>query len=89
MPYLREPHRRSDLAAGGQPQDGAELNFVISTLVDRFIQQHGLSYHTLEEIDWRARGLAQHEFRRRIVGPYEDMKCSQNGDVYSALVAGL
>jgi hypothetical protein len=88
MPYLREPHRRANLAAGGQPQDGAELNFVISTLVDRFIEQHGLTYHTLEEIDG-ALGLAQFEFRRRIVAPYEDRKLTQNGDVFSALVAGL
>lgn len=102
MPYLRDLARRLSLTPRvrrpycaknvdpdmAPPAEGAELNFLISDLVDEFIERHGLSYHTLEEIDG-ALGLAQHEFRRRVVGPYEDLKIEENGEVFSFTVGEL
>lgn len=88
MPYLPDVDRRDALDSGEAPQDGAELNYVISRHVDRFIESHGLSYHTLEEIDG-CLGLAQHEFRRRVVKPYEDMKWMDNGEVFTFAYAEL
>lgn len=82
MPYLSDPARREALEPELDIQSGAELNFVIARLVDRFVHDHELSYHTLEEIDG-ALGLAQHEFRRRVVARYEDEKCAANGEVYT------
>ena len=88
MPYLASDDRRATLDAGAVPQDGAELNYVIARLVDRFIGAHGLSYHTLEEIDG-ALGLSQHEFRRRIVADYEDLKAEHNGEVFTFAIGAL
>jgi hypothetical protein len=82
MPYLPSPERRAALEPDLPVADGAELNYVIARLVDRFVHDHGISYHTLEEIDG-ALGLSQHEFRRCVVAPYETLKRSQNGGVYT------
>ena len=84
MPYLREQQAREDLDAGNvrPPADGAELNYAICRLVDQFLVAHGVTYAHLAEVD-AALSLSQHEFRRRIVAPYEDDKCQENGDVFS------
>jgi hypothetical protein len=92
MPYLREHHRRLELIAGDAlPQDGAELNFLICDMIDSFIARKGESYANLAEAD-AALGLAQHEFRRRIVARYEDEKLAENGEVFLGIAirrAGL
>ena len=84
MPYLREQQAREDMDAGNvrPPADGAELNYAICRLVDQFLVAHGVTYAHLAEVD-AALSLSQHEFRRRIVAPYEDDKCQENGDVFS------
>lgn len=84
MPYLRSKKRRKELTPHAQWEscaDGAELNFLICTQIDLFIKTHGLSYHTLEEIDG-ALDLARLEFVRRIVAPYEEIKRVENGEVF-------
>ena len=82
MPYLKDWSRRAELAKD-QPklENGAEFNFVISYLADEFIERHGLSYHTLEEIIG-ALEAAKQEFLHRVVDPYEAMAANRNGDVY-------
>lgn len=81
MPYLADKTRRLWLQSGGLPDDGAELNYLVSYLADKFVQTHGLSYHTLEEIVG-ALESAKAEFQRRIVGPYEEIKLRDSGEVY-------
>lgn len=88
MPYLKDLARRAALSARHRrnmgvpaPADGAELNFIITDLIDEFIARHGLNYHVLEEIGG-ALTLVTFEFQRRVVEPYENLKIEENGDVY-------
>jgi hypothetical protein len=95
MPYIKD-----DLAPGnkglrawlvpkadGDPLNAGELNFQIACLVDRFVELHGLSYEVINQITGTLNDVKT-EFERRIVGPYEDKKCAQNGDVFR-VSAGL
>lgn len=83
MPYITK-HRRAALWPLDIPKasTAGELNFQITSLVDRYIKQSGVSYATLNE----AIGVlecAKLELYRRLAVPYEDKKCSENGDVYT------
>lgn len=82
MPYISQ-YRREDL--GGQiiskPQSAGELNFVISEMVNDYIQTYGLSYSTINEVIGMLE-CAKLELYRRVASPYEDKKIQQNGDVY-------
>jgi len=80
MPYI-DKKRRSTLLEKTVPINAGELNFLITILVDDYINYHGKSYHTLNE----AMGVlecAKQELYRRIAAPYEDEKMKINGDVY-------
>jgi hypothetical protein len=46
-----------------------------------------LSYRILNNAVGAAES-AKTEFQRRIVGPYEDSKIAENGDVYGPLIQG-
>lgn len=81
MPYLSSGVRRAALEPQMRPQDGAELNYVICRLIDRYIADAGLRYPTLQAIDG-ALDLAKAEFQRRVVEPYEQMKLFDNGEVF-------
>lgn len=55
-------------------------------MILEYIKKRGLNFATLAEIDGIL-GLTQNEIRRRLIAPYEDTKCMQNGDVgFSALL---
>lgn len=88
MPYLKETDRNSvdvNIAMLGIdfiPQNGAELNFVVSTLVNNYLQKNGLNYANVQEMIG-ALDCAKMEIYRRIAGPYEDQKIEENGDVFS------
>jgi len=61
---------------------------MLNELVLEYIREKGLRYGTLAEVDG-VLGLAQNEIRRRLVAPYEDRKCEENGDVgFEELLAG-
>ena len=81
MPYLADKQRRDQLESCGAPDDGAELNYIISRMVDFYVERHGLNYHVLEEIVG-ALESAKAEFQRRVVGPYEKLKLQENGEVF-------
>jgi hypothetical protein len=53
-----------------------------------YVQRRGISYATLSEVRV-ALSDAGTEFYRRIVGPYEDRKAEENGDVYEPLLGKL
>lgn len=80
MPYI-EPKRRDELFEKPLPETAGELNFLVTVLVDDFINYKGKNYQTLNE----AIGVlecAKQELYRRVAAPYEDEKIKQNGDVY-------
>ena len=81
MPYISQ-ERRSALLKNGHDMDGAgELNYILSRILNRYIEHRGMSYQTLNDIIGALEG-AKLEFYRRVVAPYENDKIEQNGDVY-------
>lgn len=63
-------------------ETSGELNWAITQLLEDYRAEHGDSYGTFNDILGAALG-ARDEFYRRVVVPYEDQKCKDNGDVYA------
>ncbi len=83
MPYL-EAGIRASLLDGRKAQKGGELNYLISCLLNDFVQMKGLSYATINEAIGAVE-CAKQEFYSRIATPYESLKAKQNGEVYTCL----
>jgi len=84
MPYIKQEKRPAidehiNFLEHLIPTDG-DLNYVITKLCLAYVEQHGKSYHTLNDITG-ALECAKLEFNRRLIGPYEDSKIKENGDV--------
>lgn len=83
MPYL-EAGIRASLNDGRKATKGGELNYQISELLNSFVMMKGLSYATCNEAVG-ALECAKLEFYRAVIGPYEELKAKQNGEVYTCL----
>jgi hypothetical protein len=81
MPYITSEHRLALKRPDEHLLNPGELNYLITMLIKRYIHGHGLSYCTINDIVG-ALECAKLEFYRRIVGPYENGKQVENGDVY-------
>lgn len=82
MPYIKKAKR--DFVAEPrltQARTSGELNYHLTVVVIRYLQDHGLSYQTCADIV-SALDNCKDEFRRRIQHPYEDEKIKINGDCY-------
>ena len=88
MPYIKQINRPSinehAIAIVNNIDDVGELNFAITTLVSEYVRRRPLSYAVLNEV-MGVFASAQAEFYRRVVAPYEDKKCKDNGDVYDCI----
>lgn len=81
MPYI-EPVDRDALESGEvAPRTAGELNFVLTRLVDDYVERNGLRYATLNEVVGVLE-CAKLELYRRLAAPYEDRKRQENGEVY-------
>lgn len=81
MPYLT-PEARHELIYGNKdPEFPGELNFALTLEAIAYVDRNGKSYRVLNDV-LGAFEAAKLEFYRRVVAPYEDDKCEQNGDVY-------
>lgn len=80
MPYIAQAARQQ-LASGCRPATVGELNYAITKLVHRFLRDDCESY-TAYNAAIGVLECAKLELYRRIVAPYEDSKCNENGDVY-------
>ena len=85
MPYVTKERRdaltRTLLPLPDTAKTAGELNYMITTLLIKYWEEHGHIYKTINDISG-ACTEALAEFRRRIVGKYEDQKIKENGDVY-------
>lgn len=83
MPYISEA-RRQELHPFAVPDLDlpGELNYVLSVIVNNYIEDHGLSYGTINEVIGVLE-CAKLELYRRIAAPYEDKKREENGEVYT------
>lgn len=81
MPYI-PTHERAGVAATGQLLTVGQLNYALTEMVKSYLEQHGLSYQTINDILGALDGASK-EFYRRVAAPYEDKKIKENGDVYA------
>ncbi len=81
MPYIKK-ERRDAIMSGDALQDAGELNFALTTMVDKYLQNRGdLRYAHINEAVG-ALECAKLELYRRVAAPYEDAKMKEWGDVY-------
>lgn len=78
MPYIKFKDR---LRASHTPETAGELNFQITSMIQAFVHDNGLTYQTLNDVVGALESVKV-EFQRRVVAPYEDIKIATNGDVY-------
>ena len=88
MPYIRKSDREflqqiTDAInfAEQVPDNPGELNYLITTLCLNYLHNNDISYRTYNDIIG-ALECAKLELYRRRVASYENLKISENGDVY-------
>lgn len=81
MPYISADAVRA-LTETVEFQTPGDLNYAMSCTAALYLQEHGLSYKTLNDISG-AFTEALAEFRRRIVVPYEELKRETGVDPYA------
>ncbi len=80
MPYIKTA-KREELNGGYDMETPGELNYMLTMGLQSYINTHGLSYQTINDIIGALEG-AKMEFYRRVAAPYEDKKIIENGDCY-------
>jgi len=85
MPYIKSEEQRLELEYPIETlittiKDEGDLNFVITTLISKYVQEKGKNYATLNTVLGVLSAVAR-EFYRRVVAPYEDTKIEENGDI--------
>src|SRR5665213_645353 len=85
MPYIEQKRRNP----GEYPKTPGELNFAITHIVQQYMHhvEGGLSYTNINAVIGVLQ-CATFELYRRVAIPYEDKKCRENGDAYSAYLTG-
>ena len=78
MPYIKLGSRGN---AALDPQNAGELNYAITSLIDEYLVNQGLSYVQINKVIGVLE-CAKLELYRRVAAPYEDTKITENGDVY-------
>lgn len=86
MPYIKEDTRISYSYLSSELDDATiinpgNLNYLITCLCNRYLEENKLSYQTINDVVGALEG-AKLEFYRRVAAPYEDKKIIENGDVY-------
>lgn len=81
MPYITQKRRKKLISDREFPQTAGELNFMFSVAAIEYLESHGTSYQTLNDVIGALEGCKL-EFYRRVANPYEDIKIGENGDVY-------
>ena len=86
MPYIK-PSQREDVeeklnVAGLNyvPKNAGELNYVITVFIDNYLRAFCRNYSNCNEMIGVLE-CCKMEYYRTVVGPYEDMKIEENGDV--------
>lgn len=79
MPYIKQEYRIE--LEDREIENPGELNFIITSLFDLYLEKNGLSYATINSIIGAVE-CAKMELYRRIAAPYENIKIKENGDAY-------
>ena len=78
MPYIKPIDRAH---AWIVPTGAGQLCYALTKQVLEYRLDHGDSFGTFAEI-LAALEATKLELYRRVIAPYEDQKCQENGDVY-------
>ena len=83
MPYIKISDRGQFSTGLGElfPKTCGELNYVFTEIIKNYLEEKGQSYQTYNDIVG-ALECCKIELYRRKIGPYEDVKIQENGDVY-------
>jgi len=85
MPYIERIYRpvidKYVDHLGGFLKSEGDLNYAITTLLNKWIMDEGLCYKNLNSAIGVLECVKQ-ELYRRVAAPYEDIKKEENGDVY-------
>lgn len=85
MPYITNDRRdkiiRGDNIYMLEVCTEGELNFAITTMIARYVSSKGIKYAVFNAAVG-ALECCKQELYRRMVGPYEDVKRVEHGDVY-------
>jgi hypothetical protein len=92
MPYIK-PEDREKFEARGEEispsgfgemcEHAGDLNYLMTRVCLGYIKRHGMRYQTFNDIVGVLTCMV-HEFYRRLIGYYEDMKIVENGDILTA-----
>lgn len=80
MPYITQ-ERRQAINGGAAPENAGELNYQLTELVQDYFAERAWGYATINDVLGVLTAM-QLEIYRRLVAPYEDIKCNDNGDVF-------
>lgn len=81
MPYIKHTVRRLIDKLWTIPENAGELNYLLTKHCIDYINTHGESYQTYNDIIGALEGCKMEIYRRK-VADYEDVKIKENGDVY-------
>ena len=81
MPYIVRERREALTTEGSTIETAGELNYLFTCIAKTYIETKGLSYQTLNDVIGALEG-AKLELYRKVVAPYENQKCFENGEVY-------
>lgn len=84
MPYVDGETQERLSFGGGVPETAGELNYVITSILVRYIEHNGLRYQQINDVLGALEG-AKLEFYRRVASDYEDVKRGENPDPYKVL----
>lgn len=79
MPYINQISRQE--LGRRSPETVGELNFAVTGLLTRFLTDKGLNYTNYNNVIGVLE-CAKLELYRRMIAPYEDIRCQDNCDVY-------
>ncbi len=87
MPYIKEESKPGLDIIINQfwALDEPELDYVITRLAIKSLKNMPTKFVSLNKI-WGVLTGAAEEFYRRLIGPYENKKAQENGDVYSGIL---
>lgn len=85
MPYIKKEQRKRfkdllDMLAEANIGTPGELNYVITVIILDYFNAHAANYQAANDIVGSIEA-AKLELYRRVIGPYEDKKIKENGDI--------
>jgi hypothetical protein len=90
MPYIKQEERDHSgiiVGIGLKCKNAGDLNYAFSEIIAGYLKARGLKYQHLNDAIGALEGCKL-ELYRRVVGPYEDTKIAENGDINLGEFAG-